>query len=62
MAKRVPLIAGNWKMYKGGRAGVDLARGVADYAKSVRGVDMVVAPPFTALTAMPYPPRPHGKQ
>ena len=52
MAKRVPLIAGNWKMYKGGRAGVNLARGVADYAKSVQGVDVVVAPPFTALAAV----------
>jgi triosephosphate isomerase len=52
VAKRVPLIAGNWKMYKGGRAGVNLARGVADYAKSVQGVDVVVAPPFTALAAV----------
>lgn len=52
MAKRVPLIAGNWKMYKGGSAGVELARGVADCAKGVQGVDVVVAPPFTALGAV----------
>lgn len=49
---RRPLIAGNWKMYKGGPAGVSLAGDVKDLAAGVPGVDLVVAPPFTALAAV----------
>jgi len=49
--KRVPLIAGNWKMYKGGQAGVELAKAVAA-AAGVDGVDVVVAPPATVLAAV----------
>jgi triosephosphate isomerase len=53
---RTPLIAGNWKMYNGGRSSVELAHGVVsfakDLAKSGAKVDVVVAPPFTALAAV----------
>jgi triosephosphate isomerase (TIM) len=49
---RTPLIAGNWKMYHGGRSSVDLAAGVVAIAKQLKGVDVVVAPPFTALAAV----------
>jgi triosephosphate isomerase len=49
--KRVPLIAGNWKMYKGGQAGVELAKAVAA-ASGVEGVEVVVAPPAIALAAV----------
>jgi triosephosphate isomerase len=52
--QRIPLIAGNWKMYKGGRAGLELARGVAEQAKGVGGVDVVVAPPLTVLAAIAH--------
>jgi triosephosphate isomerase len=51
---RRPLIAGNWKMYKGDRHGVILAHAVAEGARDISGVDVVVAPPFTALTAVAY--------
>jgi triosephosphate isomerase len=51
---RKPLIAGNWKMYHGGARGVALARGIADGAKGTSGVDIVVAPPFTALAAVAH--------
>jgi triosephosphate isomerase len=46
---RVQLIAGNWKMYQGGKTAVDLAKGVADKCGKVAGVEVVVAPPATAL-------------
>lgn len=55
---RTPLIAGNWKMYHGGPSSVPLAQGVAEVARALaqgspkRAVDIVVAPPFTALAAV----------
>jgi triosephosphate isomerase (TIM) len=48
---RRPLIAGNWKMNLGGPAGLDLASTLVRLAPSVPHVDLVVAPPFTALAA-----------
>jgi triosephosphate isomerase (TIM) len=50
-ARRRPLIAGNWKMYKGGLAGVELAGECAKLAKEVTHVDVLIAPPFTVLAA-----------
>lgn len=51
-ALRVPLIAGNWKMNHGGASGVVLAANVAEIACDVEGIEVVVAPPFTALAAV----------
>jgi triosephosphate isomerase len=48
---RRPLIAGNWKMHHGGASGVDLAGALAKLAPSLPHVDLVIAPPFTALAA-----------
>jgi triosephosphate isomerase len=48
---RRPLIAGNWKMNLGGAGGVELAGAVAQLAREVPHVDLVIAPPFTALAA-----------
>ncbi len=50
-AQRRPLIAGNWKMYKGGPAGVALAGECAKLAKEASQVDVLIAPPFTVLAA-----------
>ena len=50
--KRTPLIAGNWKMYKGGQAGVELAKGVAAHCASVDGVDVVLGAPSIVLSAV----------
>ncbi|HSO39259.1 MAG TPA: triose-phosphate isomerase [Labilithrix sp.] len=49
---RRPLIAGNWKMFNGGRAGVDLAEACVAFARDLRNVDVVIAPPYTALAAV----------
>ena len=49
---RTPLIAGNWKMYNGGQSSVALAAGVVAFAKDLPTVDVVVAPPYTALAAV----------
>jgi triosephosphate isomerase len=49
---RTPLIAGNWKMFRGGQSSVELAAGVVDFAKQLSKVDVVIAPPFTALAAV----------
>jgi triosephosphate isomerase len=48
---RRPLIAGNWKLHHGGRSGVELAQAVVKLTASVPHVDLVLAPPFTALAA-----------
>jgi triosephosphate isomerase len=53
MPSRRPLIAGNWKMYKTAPEAAALASEVRDGASGERGdVDVVVAPPFTALHAV----------
>jgi triosephosphate isomerase len=49
---RRPLICGNWKMFNGGRTGVELAQACVRFAIDLPSVDVVVAPPFTALAAV----------
>lgn len=49
---RRPLIAGNWKMFNGGRSGVELAEGCVAFARDLPGVDVLIAPPYTALAAV----------
>jgi triosephosphate isomerase (TIM) len=51
---RRPLIAGNWKMNAGGQEACGLASSVAASAQRAKGVDVVVAPPFTALAAVAH--------
>jgi triosephosphate isomerase len=52
MSARTPLVAGNWKLHNGLRASEDLARAVAEGAAAHAGVEVVVAPVFTALHAV----------
>ena len=50
---RRPLLAGNWKMYKTVPEGVALAQEIrAGLALPLRDRDVLVAPPFTALSAV----------
>jgi triosephosphate isomerase len=49
---RTPLIAGNWKMFHGGPTGVALAQDVVKATQSFTKVDIVIAPPYTALAAV----------
>ena len=48
---RTPVIAGNWKMYKTARQAAETIRSLADLVKGVRGVEVVICPPFPALAA-----------
>jgi triosephosphate isomerase len=48
---RRPLVAGNWKMFHGGPTGVALAAHIVPLAVELPHVDLVIAPPFTALAA-----------
>jgi triosephosphate isomerase len=52
MSKRIPLIAGNWKMNAGAQDGCELAAGVAKEAAGKNNVDVVVAPPLSVLAAV----------
>jgi len=49
MAERRPLIAGNWKMYKTCAEAVAAARLLAELFAGITDVDVMIAPPFTAL-------------
>lgn len=49
MSKRKPFIAGNWKMYKTGFEAVETARKLVRILQGVNHVDVMIAPPFTAL-------------
>jgi triosephosphate isomerase len=48
---RKPLIAGNWKMFKTVRETVAYITDLRSLLRDARGVDIVIAPPFTALRA-----------
>jgi len=48
---RVPMIAGNWKMYKTAREAAEVVRTLRGLVADVTGVEVVVCPPFTALAA-----------
>jgi triosephosphate isomerase len=51
---RRPLIAGNWKMYNGGAAGIALATECVKLKKELSGLDLLIAPPFTVLAAIAH--------
>lgn len=48
--ERKLIIAGNWKMNKTVAEALDLVNGIKRELKDVKEVDVVVAPPFTALS------------
>jgi triosephosphate isomerase len=49
---RTPLIAANWKMFKTVTEAVVFAKELKSLVKDVSDVEMVVAPPFTAIHAV----------
>jgi triosephosphate isomerase len=48
---RTPLLAANWKMYKTAGEAEIYVRELAGLLRDLKGVDVVVAPPFTAIAA-----------
>jgi triosephosphate isomerase len=48
---RTPFIAGNWKMYKTVAETVNFVKELRGLVKDVEGVEIVLAPPFTAVHA-----------
>jgi triosephosphate isomerase (TIM) len=49
---RTPFIAGNWKMFKTVHEAVVFAKELRAFVKDSSGVEIVVAPPFTAIHAV----------
>ena len=49
MNPRTPLIAGNWKMYKTVPEAVQAATQLKELVSDIDDVDVMIAPPFTAL-------------
>jgi triosephosphate isomerase len=49
---RTPLVAGNWKMFKTVHEAVAFAKEFRSVVKDLGGVDVVLAPPFTAVHAV----------
>jgi triosephosphate isomerase len=49
---RIPIIAGNWKMYKTEEEALQLVSDLKQKLKDVKGVKIVICPPFTALSSV----------
>ena len=50
---RKPIIGGNWKMYLGTPTeAISMTKKLKSLVKSVKNVDIVIAPPFTALNSV----------
>jgi len=47
---RIPAIAANWKMFKTTHEALAYVRELGALVKGVEGVEIIVAPPFTAIT------------
>ena len=52
MSLRKPLIAGNWKMFKTGPEAEATTKRLAELVGDNQAVDIMIAPPFTALAAV----------
>ncbi|NOQ18413.1 MAG: triose-phosphate isomerase [Desulfobacterales bacterium] len=52
MGNRRPLFAGNWKMYKTPQEAADTAKQLVEQVREVADVDIMIAPPFTALESV----------
>jgi triosephosphate isomerase len=52
---RRPILAGNWKMNKGGADAVEFVRSIRRGLSDIKGVDKVLCPPYTALAALKDP-------
>jgi triosephosphate isomerase len=49
---RTPIIAGNWKMYKTVHEAVVFTKEFRKLAQGLTGIELVIAPPFTAVHAV----------
>src|SRR3972149_3844749 len=49
---RVPVIAGNWKMYKTAGEAADFVWSFLPLVSGVRGVEIVLAPPYPSIGAV----------
>jgi triosephosphate isomerase len=49
---RTPIVAGNWKMHKTITEATELTRGVRQAVADLKGIEVVLCPPFTALAAV----------
>lgn len=49
MAKRIPLIAGNWKMFKTVSEAVETASSLVKQASGISDTEIMIAPSFTSL-------------
>ena len=52
MKKRVPIVAGNWKMHTTRKEALDLTRGILKEVGRPASVEVVLCPPFTVLTTV----------
>lgn len=49
---RTPIIAGNWKMHKDTAEAIKLTHAILEGVADIDGVEVVLCPPFTALSAV----------
>jgi triosephosphate isomerase len=51
---RIPIIAANWKMHKTPAEAIGFAKEFAELVRDVRGVEIVIAPPYPALSELSH--------
>lgn len=49
---RIPIIAGNWKMHKTRSEAKELAKGIVERLDGISNVQIVLCPPFTAISSV----------
>ena len=52
MAKRISVIAGNWKMNTDVESGLKLAKELLEFSKDFAGVDKIIFPPFVSIASI----------
>jgi len=52
MAKRIPVIAGNWKMNTDVESGLKLVKEILAFSKDFLGVDQIVCPSFVSIASI----------
>jgi triosephosphate isomerase len=50
--KRIPIIAGNWKMNKTEREALTLVRVLMQWARGFKDLEILICPPFTSLSQL----------
>jgi len=49
---RIPIVAGNWKMHNTIQESIVLSKTIKEGATGIKNTEVILAPPFTALSSV----------